>query len=282
MDQAVGPPCCKLAVAGSPLTPRSPSSDTGGSGGGAQSGGGRSAQTSRLSPSLEGAGPAARQGRGTAQTTPPSVDERAPPAQPAHGEGLGVATRGARSPARPRHARAARPAPGIRRLHLRAVPAVHAAAGGAEAGVGGGAPRPVSASARGGGWDGAQRLGGDARGAPWRFSLHPGCLPAPAISATVALLPQPTFPHQPILIGAARTSGYEAMIRSVLFLSDSAPHDSRASHEAVDLLGGFPSCGILLSKCMKCAWRVAALPRGLAGVRVAGQLFSVTIVFHWS
>lgn len=106
MNQAVGPPCCKLAVAGSPLTPRSPSSDTGGSGGGAQGGGGRSAQTSRLSQSLEGAGPAARRGRGTAQTTPPSVDERAPPAQPAHGEGLGVATR----------ERAPRPGRGMRAL----------------------------------------------------------------------------------------------------------------------------------------------------------------------
>lgn len=83
--------------------------------------------------------------------------------------GLCVATRGARSPARPRHARAARLAPGIRRLHLRAIPALHAAALRAEAGVGRGARRPVRGRTPGGGRGGGRRVGSDAAG-PLHFS----------------------------------------------------------------------------------------------------------------
>lgn len=85
--------------------------------------------------------------------------------------GLCVATRGARSPARPRHARAARLAPGIRKLHLRAIPAFHAAALGAEAGVRRGARRPVRGRTPGGGRGGGRRVGSDVAG-PLHFSAR--------------------------------------------------------------------------------------------------------------
>jgi hypothetical protein len=106
--------------------------------------------------------------------------------------GLCVATGGARSPARPRHARAARLAPRIRRLHLRIIPALHAAALGAEAGGGRGARRPVRGRTPGGGLGGGRRVGSDASGALALLCTR-GRLPAPAISATVALLPQPNY-----------------------------------------------------------------------------------------
>lgn len=105
--------------------------------------------------------------RGTRPTRPRTRSARPVGAR----GGLCVATRGARSPARTRHALVARLAPGIRRLHLRAIPALHAAALEAEAGVRRGPRRPVRGRTPGGGPGGGRRVGSDVAG-PLHFSAR--------------------------------------------------------------------------------------------------------------
>lgn len=176
----------------------------------------------RLERSILGRGGACSGSRAGALREPRPARPRTRSARPVGARGgLCVATRGARSPAQPRHARAARLAPGIRKLHLRAIPALHAAALGAEAGVGRGAGRPVRGRTLGGGRGGGRRVGSDASG-PLHFSARAVAFQLQPSRPTVVLHPQPNLPQQPVFRGAARTSGDEAMMQSALFLPDSA------------------------------------------------------------